>query len=321
MFGEATAMRMKYKLPDLNRAGVFAAALTFIYSLSLLFPDAYLRAEERPVIKVDFRFEGDLFGRIPEEKRTAIEVKAENELCDLAERRWGFLDWTNDPSTAATSAEWIVTIKIETLDVTNNTGGLSEATIVTLSHTGLLASHVSPFHQTEENETIYPIGSLIPVTDPKALGDDITSQLDQQLPSLLESLEVESYLKKIPIVERIIAAADNSRLVVPLRKSYLRTEEDSVLWVKFKDSNNQPSRLDLETFESVAEEGQYEGYVVAWVKDLRLHQVNIDTPTDWDIKLLPVINTATDVKVYMNEYYPSLAPGSVSINGVVNNPE
>jgi hypothetical protein len=321
MFGEATAMRMKYKMPDLNRAGVFTAVLTFIYSLSLLFPDAYLRAEERPVIKVDFRFEGSLFERIPEEKRTAIEVKAENELCDLAERRWGFLDWTNDPSTAATSAEWIVTIKIETLDVTNNTGGLSEATIVTLNHTGSLASEATQFIQTEGNETIYPIGSLIPVTDPTALGDDITSQLDHQLLSLLESSDVKTYLGEIPIVERIIADAENSRLVVPLRKSDLRTEEDSVLWVKFKDSKNRSSRLDLETFESVTEAGQYEGYVVAWVKDLRLHQVNINTPTDWDDKLLPVINSATDVKVYMNEYNASLTPGSVAVGGVVSEPE
>ena len=314
-------MRLKCLWPNLMRTGVFAAALTFIYPLSLFFPGACLWAEERPVIKVDFRFEGSLFERIPVEDRAAIEVRAENKLCDLAERRWGFLDWSNDTSTAATSAEWIATIKVETRQITNDSGGLSMGTIAALSHTGLLASHLFAFQQTEENETIYPIGRLIPFTDATALGDDITSQLDLQLQSLLESLEVKSYLKKIPIVERIIADVDKTRLVVPVRKSDLRTDEDSILRVNFKDSNNQPGRLDLETSETVMEEGQYEGFVVAWVTGLRLHEVNFATPTPWDDKLLPVINTATDVKVYMNSYNPSLAPVTVSAGGLITEPE
>ena len=139
----------------------------------------------------------------------------------------------------------MITLEVETRQITNDTGGLSTGTIATLRHAGLLASHEFPFHQTEENETIYPIGRLIPFTDTTALGDDVASQLERQLHTLLESQEVQAYLKKIPIVERIIADADKTRVVVPVRTSDLRTDVDSILRVNFKDSNNQPGRLDL----------------------------------------------------------------------------
>jgi len=290
-----------------------------IVILAVLFPATGLRAEERPVIRVGLKFEGGLSGLISPESREVIKARAENRLCELAEKRWGFLDWSNDPA-VETSAEWEITFNVETRQITNDTGGLSKGTIASLGHTGVLASHPFPFRQTEDNETIYPIGRLIPFNDPAALGDDIDSQLDRQLTSLLESQEVKLFLKKIPIVERIIADADNTRLVVPVKTNDLRTDEDSILRVDFRDSNNRPGRLDLETTESVMDDGQYKGYVVAWVTDLRLHQVSIATPTPWDDKLLPVINSATDVKVYMNVYNPSLTPAPVSADGIVTDP-
>ena len=314
-------MRPNTGVLALGRVCVFAAGYIFLFASPLIFSAADLRAEGRPGIQVNFDFEGLALIALSEDDRKTIKSEAEIMVSDLAERDWGFLDWSNEPSTIANAATWNITFKVEVRQITSDSGGLISGTIGTLSHTGRLAASEFTFDQLDEDETIYPLGRLIPFDDRVALGTDLTRQLDKQLKILFQRLEVRTYILNIPLVERVIADAENERFLVPLKTSDLRTDDNSILRVKFKDSNNRPSRLDLETFESVPEEGQYEGFVVAWVTNLRLHEVNIDTPTEWDDKLLPIINTATDVKVYMKEYFPSLTPGSVAVDGIVSDPE
>jgi len=297
------------------------AAWIVLLGFCLYFPSAPVRAEDRPIIQVSFQFEGALAQRIPADKRAAIAAKVENTVSRLAENRWGFLHWTNSLPPPASAAKWTLTLEIQTRQITNHAGGTSTGSIATLRHAGQLGSDKVLFEQTEGKETIYPLGRLIPFHDPVALVDDIETQLDEQLGSLFESLPVKTFLKSIPIVERVIVDASNSRLVVPLKISDLRSDVDSMLRVSFVDANNRPSRLDLETAAQVPEEGNHKGYVVGWVKEQRLFTAVISTPTWWDPQLISVIDTARDVKVYMISYSPSLTGSMVTDEGVVSEPD
>jgi hypothetical protein len=321
MFIGANAMRLTNKIPANVRMTVFAVASMFLFAIPVLFPGAYLQAEERPRVQVNFQFEGRLFDRITTENRALIKSRAEEKVCELAEARWGFLDWSNELSPAQSAAVWNITLSVEARQIPTDSGGTTLATIATLRHSGQIVSDQFSFQQTEENETIYPLGRTIPFTDPQALGDDVSTQIGNQLVNLLESLEVWGFLENIPIVDRVIADADEARIFVPLKNSDLRTDVDSILRVKFKSSDNKSGSLDLETSEEVSEEGQYTGYVRSRVMDLRLSPITIATPTWWDPQLLTIIGSASEVKVYMETYNANLAPGSAAVDGIVSDPE
>ena len=289
--------------------------------LVLVFPPGPALADDRPLIQVNFNFEGVLFNGLSAEDRAAVESKVEEKICVLAEKRWGFLDWSHESPASANTAQWNVTLGMEIKQVTNDAGGTSTGFIGTLEHSGLLAARKFTFQQTEENETIYPMGRSIPFQDANALEDDISRQLDKQLGSLFESREVSGYLQQVPIVEEIIADAANTRILVPVQISDLRTQGDSVLAVFFIDPNNNRGRLDLETAAEVPEEGQHKGYVIGRVTDLRLFPITITTPTWWDDQLSTILGTATDVKVYMISYSPSLAGSSTTDGNIVLDPD
>jgi hypothetical protein len=193
-------MKLINKLLRHTRTKVFTATCICFFIISLVFSASHLRAEDRPTIQVNFEFEGQLFERIPEEKRAIIKAMAEEKVCELAEERWGFLGWSNGQAPEGHTVEWNVNLKVEIRQITNDAGNLTPATIATLSHSGQIAANPFPFQQTEENETIYPISRPIPFTDPDALGDDVSSQLDKQLATLLESTKVKTFLENIPIV-------------------------------------------------------------------------------------------------------------------------
>ncbi len=176
-------------------AGLSIASM-FLFAIPVLFPGAYLQAEERPRVQVNFQFEGRLFDRITTENRALIKSRAEEKVCELAEARWGFLDWSNELTSAQSAAVWNITLSVEDRQIPTDSGGTTLATIATLRHSGQIVSDQFSFQQTEENETIYPLGRTIPFTDPQALGDDVSTQIGNQLVNLLESLEVWGFLEK-----------------------------------------------------------------------------------------------------------------------------
>lgn len=299
-------MKPTSEIPTHERMRAVATGI-ILFALTLFFPFTQIRAEDRPIIQVNFEFEGDLFQRLSAENRTAIESSVEDMVCELAEKRWGFLDWSNGLPPSTKVAEWNIKFKVEIRQITNDSGGTSPGTIGTLEHSGQLDTDKFIFDQTEENEIIYPLGRLIPFNHPSALRSDLSAQLEKQLGSLFESLQVEIYLRNIPIVERVIADAEIKRLVVPVKISELRTDVDSILRVLFIEPNNDHGRLDLETSGAVSIEGQNKGYVVAWVKELRHSSVILTSPSWGYEQLLPVIDGWREVKVYMYSYNPSLA--------------
>ncbi|MEN8180055.1 MAG: hypothetical protein ABFS39_15745 [Pseudomonadota bacterium] len=313
-------MKPSNEIPTNERMRAFVTGI-ILFALCLFFPFTQIRAEDRPTIQVNFDFEGDLFQRLSEENRTAIESSVEDLVCELGEKRWGFLDWSNDLPPSTDVAEWNIKFKVEIRQFTNDSGGTSPGTIGTLEHFGKLESEESKFDQIEEHEIIYPLGRLIPFNDPPALRGDLSAQLEKQLDRLFESLQVEIYVRNIPIVERVIADAEIERLVVPLKISDLRTDVDSILRVLFIEPNDDPGRLDLETSGAVSMEGQNKGYVVGWVKELRHSSVAMPDPSWGYEQLLPVIDGWREVKVYMFSYSPSLAGSWATENGVSTDPD
>lgn len=314
-------MKLISKRPTPVRARALTAIGVGLCCLSMVFPVSNVLAEERPSIRVSFEFEGQLFDRIPLENREDIKGKAEEKVCELAEERWGFLDWTNDQSAADSAAAWKVKLKVDIRQITNDAGNQVPATIATLSHAGELAANEVPFRQTPINEEIYPIGRMIPFTDPTALDQDIEAQLVKQLDTLLVSDKVRIFLYSIPIAETVIADAEKARLVVPLKSRDLRTDVDSKLRVKFKRSDNWSGWLDLETAKEVSEEGQHSGYVIGELVKVRIDPFNFPTPTPWNDHLSTVVESASEIKVYMEEYNASLVPGPVVGDGIAGEPD
>ena len=284
-------------------------------ALLLLFAPALAAADDRPIIEVMFSIEGAIFN---EEINAAIQPEIEQMISTRAEKTLGYLNWTPGSADTQETAQWHVLLKVEKVPVTTDDGGTTSGFIGTLGHHGLLGDKKWAFEQIEDKETIYPLGRPIPAQEGTLLVNDISGQLDKQLETLFKSPQVKDFLRNIPIVDQVIA--DNELVLVPVRKRDLRTEADSVLAVKFKH-NEKSGRLDLETTDEVTEEGQYEGYVIARVMDLRLVPVTIATPTYWDDKLSPIIDSAEDVKVFMLSYSPSLSGGLDAENGVVSEPD
>jgi len=290
-------------------------AVAALAAFLLLFAPAFAAADDRPVIEVNFSIEGAIFN---EDINTAIRPEIEQMISTRAEKSLGYLNWMPGSPDTQETAQWHVTLKVEKVPVTTDDGSTTSGFIGTLEHRGVLAEQELAFDQTEENETIYPLGRPIPAQDQTILMDDISMQLDKQLETLFKSPQVKAFLRNIPIVDKVIT--DNELVLVPVRKRDLRTEADSVLAVEFKH-NEKNGRLDLETTDEVTEEGQYEGYVIARVMDLRLVPVTIVTPTYWDEKLSPIIDSAKEVKVFMLSYSPSLSGGLDTENGVVSEPD
>lgn len=295
-------------------------AATPLLSCLLLLTPALLLADDRPVIEVKFSIEGDEFDGLNQQSREAIQIKVEDQISTLAERRWGFLDWSRSSSSVPEAAQWNVTLKVDKIPITTDSGDTTAGFIGTLQHSGKLGARVLDFDQIPENETIYPIGSFIPFQNATDLENDISRQLDKQLEPLFQSPQVEAYMKQIPIIDRVIADAAHSRVLVPVKMHDLRTGGDSVLAVVFLHDNNR-GQLNLETAGEVPEDGLHKGYVIGRVQDLRLFPITIDTPTWWDDKLFPVITSAVEVKVFMLSYSPSLSGGWETENGLISEPD
>lgn len=312
-------MKFSSSIQNFGRRKSIPAAAQVLTLLMLLAP-AMLGADDRPVIGVKFSINGEESIDIDPESLKDIQENVENLISTRAEKRWGFLNWTRSSPATQEAAQWLVTLKVEEIPVTTDNGGTTTGYIGTLQHSGQLGAETLEFDQTEENETIYPIGSYIPFKEATPLGSDLSRQLDKQLETLFQSMEVEGYLRQIPIVDEVIADAANSRVLVPIKMQDLQTGGDSVLAVIFLHDNNR-GQLDLETAGEVSEEGQHNGYVIGRVKDLKLFPITIDTPTWWDDKLFAVIDSAEEVKVYMLSYSPSLSGGLNADNGLISEPD
>jgi hypothetical protein len=302
------------------RVNLVAITCSCLIALILLVPSSNLQAEERPTIQVSFKLEGQDFEELPEETQAVIKSRAEEKVCDLAEERWGFLDWTNEQSSDGHSVVWNINLKVENKEIPNTAGNLVTSPKATLGHSGQIGMTQIPFPQTEENETIYPIGSMIPLNDAEALADDVSSQLEKQLVTLLESAKVKKFLQNIPIVERIVADTENSRIVVPVKTTDLRTDVDSVLRITFKRPDNWSGWLELETAYRVPEDGPHTGYIYGELIKVRLNPITFPTPTPWNPELPGVVDSASEIKVYMEEYNAILG-AEPDVGGIASEPD
>ena len=274
----------------------------------------FAAADDRPVIEVNFSITGIMFD---EDTSAAIQPEIEQMVSARAGLSLGYLRWIPSSSTTQETAQWNVSLNVETIPITTDDGETTSGFIGTLKHSGILNAKEYVFVQTEENETIYPLGRPIS-KEQTALVNDISSQLDKQLETLLKSQQVTVFLRNIPLADNVIA--DNSLVLVPVKKRDLRTEADSLLAVEFKH-NQKSGLLNLETTDEVTEDGEYKGYVLAQVMKFSLVPVTINTPTYWDEKLSPIIDSAEDVKVFMLSYSPSLSGGLDTEGGIVNEPD
>jgi hypothetical protein len=308
---------MKYQPPFSNRRRLgFTAAV-----LCVLVAGAALAAPDRPAIRVVFKLDAPTFSHFEEEADLILLTeRATSTLSARANRRWGFLDWGSDPDTVPV-ADWIIVIKEEVLAITDESGDVFADSVIRLEHSGIIGDTTFEFDQTEERRTLYMWGQPKPVQDSRVLADDISNRLDAQLGELLESFEVEKFLGKIPLGSTLIADAENERLVVPLKIEDLRADRDSVFGVVFFELAEEKGHLELEAAAVVLEEGANKGYVVGRILDVVFVGITIPPRIWWDPQVADLISAATDVRVFMFDYSPSLAGTTATEDGVVLDPD
>ncbi len=298
-----------------HRRLAFTAAV-----LCALVAGAALAAPNRAAIRVVFRFEAPTFSDLEQADLAVVAERATTILSARANRRWGFLEWDSDPDSAPV-ADWIIVIEEEVLTVTDESGDVFADSVIRLEHSGVIGDTTFDFDQTEDRQTLYSWGQPKPVQDSTVLADDIANRLDAQLGELLESFEVEKFLEKIPLGRTVIADAVKERLVVPLKIEDLRADRESVLGVVFFELAEQKGYLELETAATVTEEGAHQGYVVGRILDVVFVGITIPPRIWWDPQVADLISNASDVRVFMFEYSPSLAGTSATEEGVVLDPD
>lgn len=320
MFIGVTAVKLTSNRLEKVRKTVRASTSIIAVAFFLFFPAEGLQAEEPPIVKVNFQLEGKAFRRMSTNDIETIKLAAENKLCELNRVDWGFLNWSNSKVTRS-DAEWNIVLKALEKPTTTISGEPTTGIIATLNHSGALASNQYPFKQTEEMETIYPLGQTPPIRYVETFKSDINSWLGKQLEVLLKDSSVKIFLENIPIVNKVIADKANTRYVIPIKSLDLHTSVNSLLRVQFKNSNN-VDHFKVQTAWTVDEaDQQYGGYIKGKVTDTSIQHLSIVTPTEWSPELSTVIETATEVLVYMEIFNPSISALTVDTEGVVEEPE
>ncbi len=212
-------------------------------------------------------------------------------------------------------------IKEEVLTVTDESGDVFSDSVIRLEHSGVIGDTTFDFDQTEDKRTLYLWGQPKPVQDSTVFADDIENRLQVQLGELLESFEVEKFLEKIPLGSTVIADAEKQRFVVPLKIEDLRADRDSVLGVVFFELAEEKGHLELEAAAVVPEEGANKGYVVGRILDVVFVGITIPPRIWWDPQVADLISDASDVKIFMFDYSPSLAGTTATEDGVVLDPD
>ena len=192
--------------------------------LCVLAAGAALAAPDRPAIRVVFELDAPTFSGLDEEDLALVTGRAASTFSARANRRWGFLEWASEPDSEPI-AEWIIEIKEEVLDVTDESGDVFSDSVIRLEHSGVIGDLTFDFDQPEDRRTLYLWGQPKPVQDPGVLADDIANRLEAQLGELLESFEVEKFLEKIPLGSSVIADTEKERVVVPLKIEDLRADQ------------------------------------------------------------------------------------------------
>jgi len=308
---------MKQPQPHLDRRrrlGLTVAALC------VLVAGAALAAPNRPAIRVVFKLDAPTFSDLEEADLALVAERATTTLSTRANRRWGFLDWGSEPDPVPV-ADWIIVIKEEVVAVTDESGDVFEDSVIRLDHSGVIGDTTFDFDQTDDSRTLYLWGQPKPVQDSGVLADDIEKRLDAQLGVLLESFEVEKFLEKIPLGNTVIADAEKQRLVVPLKIEDLRADRDSVFGVVFFELAEEKGHLELEAAAAVTEEGIHKGYVVGRILDVVFVGITIPPRIWWDPQVADLISAASDVRVFMFDYSPSLAGTTATEEGVVLDPD
>jgi hypothetical protein len=267
-----------------------------------------------------FKLEAPSFSDLGEAGLALVAERATTTLSTRANRRWGFLDWGPEP-TSQPVADWIIALEEEKSSLTDESGDVFEDSVIRLVHSGAIGDTGFDFEQTGNSATLYLWGQPKPVQAATVLADDIDERLDAQLGELLESLEVEKFLEKIPLGSTVIADAEKERVVVPLKIDDLRADRDSVLGVVFFDLAEETGHLELETAATVTEEGANQGFVVGRIMDVVFVGITIPPRIWWHPLVADLISNASEIKVFMFKYSPSLAGNSATEGGVILDPD
>ncbi len=306
---------MKQHAPHRRRRLGFAAA-----ALCVLVAGAALAAPDRPAIRVVFKLNAPTFSDFQEADLAEVAERATDILAERANRRWGFLEWDAEPASGPV-AEWIIRLDEEVQALTSDSGEVFQDSVIRLDHSGVVGDTTIDFTQGEDLRTLYVWGQPKPVQTAAVLADDIEERLEAQLGELLESVAVEKFLEKIPLGNAVIADAAKERLVVPLRIEDLRADRDSVLGVVFYELAEQQGYLELEAAAAVTEEGTNQGFVVGRIMDVVVVGITIPTRIWWHPQVADLISNASEVKVFMYDYSPSLSGTASTDEGVVLDPD
>ncbi len=275
----------------------------------------------RPAVPVVFENQSGLFTDLPAADIQVTAERVAEKICDIAERRWGFLEWCPAAANVNPGGRWLVRLESEAKTQTLPDGDTITNFIVHLRHYAEVGGSEFKIYQTESAETLYDFGALRQDQSADKLRDDILDKLDEQIQTLVRGSTVRTAVGRIPVAQELILDADNQQIIVPLRlREDLRAEGEVVLRIAIKDAGSIGPGFKLEEAGGV-ENGERQGFIIGKVIDWDIHPLTPPIPTWWVEQLPDLLDQAEGVVVFMFDYSPSLSGLAGVDDGIILDPD
>lgn len=274
--------------------------------------------DDRKVVYVNFKLVGNKFERFSVNQ----DGMSNRIACKMAKEiggKYSFLKWVAESPPTSDDPAWTVSLRLVVGNELTLANGKKKK-----YWKGELVHEVSVDGSTVEFDNsvdIYPVGRPIPFRSPGTIEGVISTQLDEQLPTLFSVPDSpgDKFIKRIPIVQSVIVDRGNKKVVIPINFIDLHSDTKTELRVQLVVLSGETENFTIGA-QSVDTPGKYRGFVRGDVRSEGLTEIQNFTPNNWHPDIARVIDSGKEKKVFMYHHsYSDLANnGTTNENGATD---
>lgn len=289
----------------LSEYSAYEVLATMLVSIILIFSfTGSVFADSNRTVNVSFEFKGDEFFMFLEsDERDFISKTIADKFISVASKTYPLFNWINaGPSDGETAWK----IKLELIDLPNGVSG------VLIYECTLPDGTTDKLHQV----TLYEEGGFIPFLEAVTLESNISDQLDEELPTILNKTNVTDFLSRIAIVDDVTIDKDNRWVIIPVKWRDLHTDTHTKLLFKFREAGGQNADMTLNPWniempDDYKHYGQVRGYVTQ-VRQSDIEDSNFEEGF-WNEDFEKIISSAKEKKVYVDVAFYSPVKRAVEV--------
>ncbi len=199
-------------------------------------------ASALPVVGTSFSVEAQIFRQnLSAQDIAKLEEEVPKDLARIAGDHFGFLRWaplTVVPAPGIAAAQ----LRLRLVDVT---GASSGASAISLKYSANSGANTIELTQARDKEELYKPWDDQPTHEPERLLSDIRNKLKDQFASDdFRRFLHEAFLKNIALTKQVFIDVQDERVVIPIQRRDLNTENDSELIVRFTSQRPQDTLKD-----------------------------------------------------------------------------